>query len=204
MDIRQIEQFFKIIDAELTQDARAILTGAAAGTIWGSTRPSMDIDFAIEVKNQSEAGWQELESAIGKAIDKTGIQANYAEDIDRWGMVTLLNYKSNAKLYKKYGNLTLLVLDPAFWSIGKMTRFIDPDIQDMIQVFRKKKCSPTNLAEVWGKALKESPRSTTLIRFRRQVESFFESYGTKIWGRKFNLSKAIKQFHTSAGIGKQA
>lgn len=202
MDIRQIEEFFKIIDAEFRQDAKAILTGAAAGTVWGSTRPSMDIDFAIEINNQSEANWQHLESAIKKAIDKTGIQANYAEDIDRWGMVTLLNYKSHTKLYKKYGNLALLVLEPAFWSIGKMTRFIDPDIQDMIQVFRKTKSSPTNLAEVWGKALKESPRSTTLIRFRRQVESFFESYGTNIWGHKFNSSKAIKQFHKSAGIVK--
>ncbi len=202
MDIRQIEQFFKIIDAEFRQDARAILTGAAAGTVWGSTRPSMDIDFAIEINNQSEANWQHLESAIKTAIYKTGIQANYAEDIDRWGMVTLLDYKNNTKLYKKYGNLTLMVLDPAYWSIGKLTRFIDPDIQDMIQVFRKKKSSPANLAEVWGRALKESPRSTTLIRFRRQVERFFESYGTKIWGRKFNSSKAIEQFHKSAGIVK--
>jgi hypothetical protein len=200
MDIRQIEQFFKIIDGEFRQDAKAILTGAAAGTIWGSTRPSMDIDFAIEINNQSEANWQQLESAVRKAIDKTGIQANYAEDIDRWGMVTLLDYKSNTKLYKKYGKLALMVLDPAYWSIGKMTRFIAPDIQDMIQVFRNKKISPTNLAEVWGKALKESTRSTTLTRFRRQVESFFESYGAKIWGRKFNSSKAIKQFRKSAGI----
>jgi len=200
MDIRQIEQFFKIMDAELGQDAKAILTGAAAGTIWGATRPSMDIDFAIEIKNQSDANWQQLESAIRKAIDKTGIQANYAEDIDRWGMITLLDYKSNIKLYKKYGKLALMVLDPAYWSIGKMTRFIDPDIQDMIQVFRKKKSSPTRLAEVWGKALNESPRSTTLTRFRRQVESFFESYGTKIWGQKFSSSKAIRQFHKSAGI----
>jgi hypothetical protein len=202
MDIRQIEQFFKIIDAELRQDAKAILTGAAAGTLWGSTRPSMDIDFAIEINNQSEANWQLLESAIRKAIEKTGIQANYAEDIDRWGMVTLLDYKSNTKLFKKYDRLSLLVLDPAFWSIGKMTRFIDPDIQDMVQVFRKKKSSPAKLAAVWGRALKESPRSTTLIRFRRQVESFFESYGTKIWGRNFNSSKAIRQFHKSAGIVK--
>ena len=200
MDIRQIDQFFKIIDTEFGQNAKVILTGAAAGTLWGSTRPSMDIDFAIEIKNKSEANWQQLESAIRKATENTGIQANYAEDIDRWGMVTLLDYKSNTKLYKKYEKLALMVLDPAYWSIGKMTRFIDPDIQDMNQVFRKKKISAAKLAEVWGKALKESPRSTTLIRFRRQVEIFFESYGTKIWGRTFDASKAIRQFHKSAGI----
>jgi hypothetical protein len=179
MNRRQIDRFFKILDAEFRQDAKAILTGAAAGTILGSTRPSMDIDFAIELKNRSEPNWKQLESAIRKATDKTGIQATYAEDIDRWGMVTLLEYRNNTKLYKKYGKLTIWVLDPAYWSIGKMTRFIDPDIQDMIQVFRKKKIPPARLARVWGRALSESQRSTALARFRRQVESFFESYGTR-------------------------
>jgi len=203
MDIRQIEGFFKIIDAEFRQDVRAILTGAAAATIWGSTRPSMDIDFAVEINNDSKLDWQRLESAIKKAIDTTGIQANYSEDIDRWGMVTLLDYKSNSKLYKKYGKLALMVLDPAYWSIGKMTRFINPDIQDMIHVFRKKKVPPLRLAEVWGNALRASPRSTALARFRRQIESFFESYGTKIWGRSFNSTKAVRQFHQSAGIVEQ-
>ncbi len=202
MNRRQIDRFFKILDAEFRQDAKVILTGAAAGTILGSKRPSMDIDFALELKNLSDQNWRQLESAIRKAIDKTGIKANYAEDIDRWGMITLLDYKNHTKLYKKYGKLDLRVLDPAYWSIGKMTRFIDPDIQDMIEVFRNKKISPFSLAKVWGKALSESPKSTALARFRRQVESFFESYGTKIWGRSFNATKAIRQFHRSAGVEK--
>jgi hypothetical protein len=201
MNRRQIDRFFNIVDAEFRQDAKVILTGAAAGTIWGSTRPSMDIDFAIELKSFNEQVWKQLESAIRKAIVETGIQANYAEDIDRWGMVTLLDYRNNTKLYKKYGKLALWVLNPAYWSIGKMTRFLNPDIQDMIQVFRKKKFPPARLAEVWGKAFRASPRSTALTRFRRQVESFFESYGTKIWGRSFNSTKALRQFHRSAGIG---
>jgi DNA primase catalytic subunit len=202
MDKRQIDHFFKTLDVEFQQGARAILTGAAAGTIMGSTRPSMDIDFAIEFDNLSEDKWKQLESAIRKAVEITGIQANYAEDIDRWGMITLLDYRKHTKLYKKYGKLALRVLDPAYWSIGKMTRFIDPDIQDMIQVFRKKKTPPLHLAKIWGKALRESPKSIVLARFRRQVESFFESYGTKIWGSSFNSKKTIHVFHRSAGIGK--
>jgi len=200
MDKRQIERFFKIIDKEFQKDARAILTGAAAGAIWGSTRPSIDIDFAIDLQSYADPDWERMESAIRKAIQETGIQANYAEDIDRWGMVSLLDYKKNSTLYKKFGKLALMVLDPAYWSIGKMTRFIDPDIQDMIQVFRKKKVSPSRLAEVWGRALKESPKSTALIRFRRQVEIFIKSYGTKIWGKSFNAMETIHQFHSSAGI----
>ena len=201
MDRRQIDRFFKIVAAEIRKDVKVILTGAAAGTIWGCTRPSLGVDFAIELKSFSEPYWKELESAIRKAIDETGIQANYAEDIDRWGMITLLDYRNNIKLYKRFGKLTLCVLDPAYWSIGKMTRFINPDIQDMIQVFRKKKIPPARLVEVWGKALQASPRSTALEKFRRHVESFLESYGTKIWSRSFNATNAIRRFHKSAGIG---
>lgn len=200
MNKRQIDNFFKILDAELQQNAGIILIGAAAGTIHGSSRPSMDVDFEIKLKEPGEAEWKRLQSAINKALDKIGITANYAEDIDRWGMITLLDYRKKTSFYKKYGKLAVRVLDPAYWSIGKMTRFIDPDIQDMIQVFRKKKVPAMRLAKVWGRALKESPRSAKLILFRRQVESFFGFYGKKIWGRSFDLDKAIRHFHKAAGI----
>jgi hypothetical protein len=200
MNRRQIDNFFKTLDAEFGKEAKIILTGAAAGTIYGSRRPSMDIDFAIELKDSTRAVWRELESAVKKTIEKTGIQANYAEDIDRWGMITLLDYKNKTRLYKKLRKLTIYLLDPAYWSIGKMTRFIDPDIDDMIQVFRKTKTSPAYLAKVWGRALRKSPRSIALTRFRRHVESFLGSYGKKIWGRSFDSSKTIWQFHKEAEI----
>lgn len=202
MDRQQIDRFFKVIDAEFSQHAAIILTGAAAGTIWGSTRPSLNIDFAVKLKTRGESKWKYLESAVRSAIFKTGIQANYAEDIDRWGMITLLDYKDHATHYKKFGKLAVSVLEPAYWSIGKITRFINPDIDDMIRVFHKKKTPPAYLAQVWGKALRKSQRSTAIAQFRRHVESFLKSYGKKIWGRSFNSEKTITQFHKSAGIGK--
>jgi hypothetical protein len=200
MDRQQIDRFFKILDAGFKKEAGIILTGAAAGTILGSVRPSVDIDFAAEIKKPGKSQWKEFDSAVSRAVAQTGIQANYAEDIDRWGMITLLDYRKNTTVLKKYEHLTLSVLKPEIWSIGKVTRFIDPDIKDMIQVFRKTKTSPIRLADTWGKALKKSPRSTALTRFRRQVEGFFKSYGKKIWGRNFNVMKTIGQFHKSAGI----
>jgi hypothetical protein len=199
MDRQQIDRFFKILDAEFQKEAGIILTGAAAGTILGSERPSVDIDFAVDIKKPQ---WEEFHDAVGKAIAQTGIQASYAEDIDRWGMITLLDYRKNTTFLKKYGHLTISVLNPAIWSIGKVTRFLDPDIKDMIQVFRKTKIPSARLAETWGKALRKSPQSTALPRFRRQVEGFFTSYGKKIWGHNFNAAKIIRQFHTAAGIEK--
>jgi hypothetical protein len=197
---RQIDKFFKTLDAELQHPACILLTGAAAGNLLGSSRPSMDVDFEIELKGRDSLEWEQLESAIKNTVEKTGISANYAEDIDRWGMITLLDYKKKTELYQKYGKLIVKVLDPAYWSIGKMTRFIDPDIQDMIQVFRKKKTPALRLAKVWGRALKESPRSAELVLFRRHVESFLEFYGKRISGKDFALDKVVGQFHKAAGI----
>jgi hypothetical protein len=201
MNKRQIDKFFRVLDTELQHEAGVLLTGAAAGTILGSTRPSMDVDFEIEFRDPGEVEWEQVEAAISNAGNRTGISANFAEDIDRWGMITLLDYKKNATLYKKYGKLTVRVLDPAYWSIGKMTRFIDPDIQDMIQVFRKNRPPAQGLAKVWGRALKASPRSAELTHFRRHVESFLKFYGKKIWGGNFDPDKTIREFHKVAGIG---
>jgi hypothetical protein len=182
VDRQQIDRFFRILDAGFQKDAGIILTGAAAGAILGSERPSIDIDFAVDIKNPGASGWEEFDAAVRKAVAETGIQANYAEDIDRWGMITLLDYRNSTRLLKKYRHITLSVLKPEIWSIGKVTRFLDPDIKDMIQVFSRTKI--------------------VLTRFRRQAEGFFRSYGKKIWGGNFNVSKTIRQFHKSAGIKK--
>jgi hypothetical protein len=200
MNRRQIDRFFSIMDTEFGRSARIILTGAAAGTIMGSTRPSLDIDFGLELRTYSEEVWAAVEAAISKARDRTGIQANYAEDIDRWGMITLSDYRKRTKLYKKYGKLSVYIMDPAYWTIGKMTRFLDPDISDMIQVIRRQKVRPEKLAKVWGKALRESPRSPFIGRFMRQVEGFYTAYGRRIWGKDFDASGAVDGFRREAGL----
>jgi hypothetical protein len=141
VDRQQIDRFFRILDAGFQKDAGIILTGAAAGAILGSERPSIDIDFAVDIKNPGASGWEEFDAAVRKAVAETGIQANYAEDIDRWGMITLLDYRNSTRLLKKYRHITLSVLKPEIWSIGKVTRFLDPDIKDMIQVFSRTKIS---------------------------------------------------------------
>lgn len=200
MNKRQIDRFFRVLDTELQHEAGVVLTGAAAGAILGSVRPSMDIDFEIGFSNPGEVEWEQVEAAISNTGNRTGISANFAEDIDRWGMITMLDYRKNTTLYRKYGKLTVRVLDPAYWSIGKMTRFIDPDIQDMIQVFRIKKPPVQKLLKVWGRALEASPRSAELAVFRSHVESFLKFYGKKIWGVRFDPDKSIREFHKAAGI----
>lgn len=200
MDPKGIDRFFKGVAKEFKEEAVIILTGAAAGSILGGARPSMDIDFGVELRKKDPKSWKNLAAAIEKSGGLSGVTTDYSEDIDRWGSVTLLDYKKHARPYKKIGSLTLKVLEPAYWSIGKMTRYIQPDIEDMREVFKKRKVPVAGLTRLWGKALRASPLSDSLSLFRKQVEHFLRTYGPQIWGKGFDAPKSIARFHKSAGI----
>jgi hypothetical protein len=200
MNRRQIDTFFQVLSEQWDQELSVLLTGAAAGTIWGQVRPSVDIDFAVQVRKKDKETWEKLESAIERTVRLTGTQANYAEDIDRWGLITLLDYKRHTHPYRTFGRLRVRVLEPAYWSIGKMTRYLDPDVRDMIQVFKRQKVPADRLARLWGRALKKSPRSAALIQFRRQVEDFLRTYGSAIWGKRFDAGRTMRLFYREAGM----
>ena len=195
----QIDRFFTILGRELHAPARVIVTGAAAGALWGHVRPSLDIDFAIQPAPGRNA-WEQVESAVETTKTLTGITANYAIDIDRWGAISLLDYRQHTHRYKVFGRLTVRLLDPAYWSIGKLTRYLQPDIDDMIAVLTRKKLASHPLVRLWGRALRNSPRSPACRQFRQQVENFLTTSGRTIWGASFDAQRAIHAFHRHAGI----
>ena len=202
MNTKEIERFFRTLDRELGAEGRAILTGAAAGALWGSVRPSVDVDFALELGQKNPEAWEKVESAIERTVKLTRIQANYAEDIDRWGMISLLDYKKHTRAYRRFGRLRLELLEPAYWSIGKMGRYLETDVQDMVGVFRRQQTPWKNLVLIWGRALRASPPSPALGQFRRQVEHFLRAYGRKIWGKQFSSEEALQGFYAAAKIKK--
>ena len=200
MNRKQIDRFFQVLSEQLPEEMAVLLTGAAAGTIWGQIRPSVDVDFAVQTRRRDKEAWERLEAAIERTVKLTGIQANYAEDIDRWGLITLLDYKRHTHPYRRFGRLQVRLLDPAYWSIGKLTRYLDPDVRDMVRVFKHQMVPADRLARLWGRALKRSPRSAALFQFRRQVEDFLRTYGSAIWGEKFDAGKTMRLFYKEAGI----
>lgn len=200
MNPKEIDRFFTGVAKEFKEPAVIILTGAAAGSLLGGARPSMDIDFGVQLRKRSPAAWKSLADAVERGKALTGVSADFSEDIDRWGSVTLLDYRKHATPYKKFGSLTVKVLEPGYWSIGKMTRYLQPDIEDMRDVFRRRKVPVEGLVRLWGKALRSSPLSDSLGQFRWQVERFLKAYGTRIWGRAFDADRAIGSFRRSAGI----
>ncbi|MBI3319005.1 MAG: hypothetical protein HYZ89_00230 [Candidatus Omnitrophica bacterium] len=200
MNERQIQRFFRILARELNRPARVIVTGAAAGSLWGSVRPSLDIDFAITLARGGRSRQEIVEAAIARTVQLTGIPANYAQDIDRWGMISLLDYRRHTVPYRTFGKLAVRLLDPVYWSIGKISRYLDPDVQDLLAVLTRRRIPAGRYIRTWARALRASLPSPARAQFRAQAEHFLRVYGRDVWGRRFDAEIAVRQFHRAADI----
>ncbi len=200
MDKRQIDKFFQALNRNIEGLAaggklEVILTGAAAGTILGGSRPSIDIDFEISCDKKN---LKYIEDAINRASSVTGIAVNFSEDIDRWSQITFLDYRKHTAAYKTFGRVAVSVLSSAYWSIGKITRYLDPDVDDLVKVLRNNPVEPSALAALWGRALEKSPRSSASFTFKRHAEHFLRTYGAAIWGKGFDSENCLKAFWKSS------
>lgn len=201
MNQKQIDRFFHQLNLRLRgitkEKIEIILTGAAAGILLGGNRPSIDIDFAINCKKKY---LKDVEDAIRQASGVTGIAVNFSEDIDRWSQITFLDYKKHTLAYKTFGIVKVSILSPAYWSIGKITRYLDPDIDDLVKVLKNNPISPLKMIKIWGEALLKSPHSSASFSFRMHVEHFLKTYGRVVWGEGFHQDKALEAFWKACGI----
>lgn len=192
---RLIHLFLNALAQNLETPSEVILTGASAGFLMGHVRPSLDIDFEIQIKGRSSRKTKaKLEEAVAKASQLSGLSAQYSENIGGWSMISYLDYRKKAVPYRRFGKLNVKVMAPEHWTIGKMARFFELDIRDMIQIIRKKKVRPSTLIRLWAKAVNSSPLSLELGTFRNHVIYFIRKYGKKIWSRSTNVEPLIQSF----------
>lgn len=194
MTERQIQRFFQTLAREFGRPARIVVTGAAAGSLWGVARPSLDIDFGVTIAGAAPGDWEAFAGAVDRTVQLTGIRADYAEDLDRWGAIALLDYRRHTLSYRTFGKLEVRLLDPTYWSIGKISRYLDPDVRDLVAVCRRRRLPAARLVALWARALRASPPSMSCMQFRTQAEHFLRTYGRSIWGKRFDPEAAIRQF----------
>jgi hypothetical protein len=199
--IVDIDRFFEDLGRRIDQPVRVLLTGAAAGILQGLERATLDIDFEIRVKQtagKSSAGnrWEAVQSAIEDAARATGITPQYDEDIDRWSAIALPAKRS--RLYRRFGAVEVRILDPELWAVGKLTRYLSTDIQDLRIVLKRANISSKAAVKLWGTALGISPASSSQTMFRKQVESFLDRYAREIWGRNTDSAELKRLFLDSA------
>src|SRR3989338_8287822 len=111
-----IDLFFYQLGREMKAPAEVILTGAAAGSLMGNVRQSIDIDFEIRPKKKADPEYAlYLQNLIEKIASRFGIATNYSEDINRWSMIDYLDYRKTATPYKKMGKLNVRIMAPEYW-----------------------------------------------------------------------------------------
>lgn len=152
----------------------------------GGKRPTEDVDFEVMISG-SESNWEKFHEAVEAAEKITGIKGDYSSNIERRSQISFLDYRAQSRGYKKFGKITVDVLEPKYWSIGKITRYLDADVQDLVAVFQHEKTSPAELAKLWEKAFEKSGRSSELTLAKKHPAHFFKTYGEKIWGKKFRF-----------------
>lgn len=198
MNKRQIDLFFKTLDHRLGLKANVIVTGASAGSLMGHIRPSVDIDFEILLSSKNPLTKARLESAIDRAAKVAGVAVNFSENMGGWSRINYLDYRKTAVPYKKIGKLKVKLIAPEYWTIGKMARFLELDIQDMIKIIKKKKLKPKSLIHIWTKAIRSSDLSLELGQFRDHIIYFLKTYAKKLWGSKTNASFLVEEFRLQA------
>ena len=142
-----------------------------------------------------------LEEAVANASKVTGLSAQYSENIGGWSMISYLDYRKQAVMYRKFGKLNVKLMKPEHWTIGKMARFIELDIRDMIQIIRMKKMKPKVLISLWARAVNESPLSIEVGQFRDHVIYFLRKYGNKLWGPSIKADQLIESFKQAISAG---
>lgn len=199
-----VDLFFMELARDLPGPASVILTGAAAGAIYGNVRHSADIDFEIRFKGKKRKGDQgrdEIVQGLMREISsKLAIAANYSDDISHWSMINYLDYRKSSMPYKKIGKIDVRLMAPEYWTIGKMTRFFEIDVRDIIKVIRSKRLRAGRLISLWARALRASPLSLTKGQFKRNVEQFLNRHGRNLWGTDFDKQKAVENFRSLAGL----
>jgi hypothetical protein len=202
MKRHQIDRFFQILDRELDQAADVILVGASAGSLMGHVRPSLDIDFEIRIKGKGSKSGEvrrRLQAAALKASALAGVAVNYSENVGGWSRLNYLDYRKTAVPYKRIGKLEIKLIAPEYWTIGKMARFLDIDVNDMIKIIRRKKLKPERLLLIWAKSIRSSDLCLELGNFRNNVLHFLKRYGPGIWGRQFDFKKKEERFKKLVG-----
>lgn len=187
-----VNRFFREAAKEVKSPVGIYITGGVASWFMGGNRPTQDIDFGFRVKGKDQSDMAQI---FGRVSRRLGIAIQFSENISRWGMIDLPHYEKRAKLYRRFGKVSVYFLDIGSWSIGKLSRYYASDVSDLVAVFKKQKSDPSELIKLWAEALKKSPRSSEQFLFVKNVEDFLKHYGPTIWGRRFDPRKKIAIFH---------
>lgn len=188
-----IDRYFREVARVMNLPVSVYLTGGVASWFMGGGRPTRDIDFGFRVSGRGAGSVGPL---LGAVSERMGIPVQFSEDISRWGMIDLPDYEKKATFYKRFGKVSVYLLDVGSWSIGKLSRYYESDVSDLVAVLKRQRPNPRGLLKLWAHALKKSPRSSEQFLFVRNIQDFMNHYSAKIWGRRIDAKELLTSSST--------
>jgi len=204
MTSRDIDRFFKALAREWAHSTDIILIGGAAAVIGGSRRPTFDVDFEVAFGGRrSSEDTEVFAAALHKAEDASGVQGQFTEDIGAWSAIALPPWRGSVRPWKRYGQISVNLLDPAFYVVSKLRRGDADDFADLVLIAKQSGVKWRQIAALCGRAASLSPASTALRGFTRRVEYFFKARAREVWGPGFQPMPAIVLFRLAAKKGRR-
>lgn len=186
MKIEDIDHFFAGLSQKINFSVKIYMLGGAASLLQGARRVTYDIDFEVRLSKNTPQNREAFQEAVHSTGLSCGITPQYAEDVSRWSAIAMPEHRKGARLYKRYGKISVYIFDPIKWAIGKLARYLDSDISDLVIVLKYQKVPAGEAFRAWGRALGESPSSSAQPLFKKQVINFLHEKGKLIWGREFD------------------
>lgn len=194
---RDVERFFGSLARRWPHRTECILVGGAAAALDGSVRPTRDVDFEVRFGGARSAEDPDaFASAVHEAERASGVEGQFTEDLSRWSQIGMPAYRGRTREWRKFGPITVRLLDPADYCVSKLRRGASRDFDDLILVARQHRVSWVALASRCAAARRLSPRSTQLEGFVKRVELIFRERGRELWGPRFDPGRAIALFRS--------
>ena len=144
-----------------------ILVGANALPFYGvQTRYTRDIDAEV------------LEGDLYRLkefLDSMGVESDLTENFSGWSIVSMpSDYRERAVKVYESPHLVVKVLEPHDFILAKLRRGTQQDIEDALKVARTvDSFNREELKRRIDRAIRESPRDTQILNFKRICEHFF-------------------------------
>lgn len=145
---------------------KIIICGGLAAIAYGMPeRATLDIDAEIDADFE----------AIEKIKKHIKFPVEFTSDISRWSMVDIpKGYRKRAVPYSsvKTQHIQVLLLSPLDLIISKLRVFRDKDIEDAVFLVKKFGIKKSAIMKAAEDAVKTSPASSELLRFKKMVKHF--------------------------------
>ena len=164
--------------------------------LWAISRA--DLDFQVTFNKESSRNADMFQTAIDATVKETGIAARYDSAIESWSSISWPQSEPRSRRYRRFGSIDVHILDPLWWSVGKLARYLASDISDLVVVLKTTRTQPAEAVRAWGQALGRSPLSSAQPIFKRQVLNFLKENATTIWGPKADPARLSDLFISTA------